>query len=271
MKELDIKIPSRNPVIEFDLLKCYFGEPYVIDLDNVEGTITIYPPTFGDLLEYGEKEWYQNLNVFICNTTSYRLILHKEGIDWNELSDFELFIMLHSQVEPKFSELLFHFDISKFELYYREFVDENGENKRIPVLYDEENGIEINEMVYFHISQYLRLCFRSEPKEQITNDPFLKPLYLQKDEGEIRNAEWRKENKGEKDYSLLPVVSAVCNHPGFKYRSDELKQVPVFQFMDSVARLQIYESTKALLVGANSGMADHSKTNPELFNFMRDI
>lgn len=270
MSQSEEKIPSRNPVIQFDLLKCYFGEPYIIDVEDADGTITIYSPTFGDLIEYGETKWYQNLSIFIGNTTSYRLPLHKMGIDWNEISDFELFVMLYKQVEPKFSELLFHFDISKFELFMRE-VEEGEEIKKVPVLYDEENSIEINEMVYFHISQYLRTCFRSEPKEQITHDPFLKPLYIQKDESDIRNAEWRKENKGEREHSLLPIISACVNHPGFKWRTDELKSVPMFQFMDSVARLQIYESTKALLVGANSGMADHSKTNPELFNFMREV
>ena len=41
--------------------------------------------------------------------------------------------------------------------------------------------------------------------------------------------------------------------------------------MDSVQRLQIIESTSALLHGSYSGFADVSKVDKEQFNFMREI
>ena len=271
MSQSDVKIPSRNPKIEFDLLQCYFGEPYVIDIEDADGTITIYEPTIGDMIEFGEKRWYANLSPYVSNTTTYRYMLNQNGIDWNELSDFELFCGLYKAVEPEFNELIFHMDLSRFEKYNRQITKEDGDVEVVPVLYDEETGTEINEMVYFHISQYLRLIFGNEPKEQITTDPFLKSLYMQKDAADIRNEEWRKQNGKEKTHSLLPVISGVLNHPGFKYKSSELKELPYFQFMDSVQRLQIYESTTAALMGSSCGMADYSKADKEIFNFMREI
>jgi len=59
----------RNPKVDFDLLQMYFGEPYVIDLENTPGKVTVYSPTIGDIIEIGEKKFYQTLNIFICNTT----------------------------------------------------------------------------------------------------------------------------------------------------------------------------------------------------------
>lgn len=59
----------RNPKIEFDELQMYFGEPYVIDVEDAVGSITVYSPTIGDILLMGEKKFYQGLNIFICNTT----------------------------------------------------------------------------------------------------------------------------------------------------------------------------------------------------------
>jgi len=41
--------------------------------------------------------------------------------------------------------------------------------------------------------------------------------------------------------------------------------------MDSVQRLQIYESSTALMKGMYSGFLDTSKINKEELNFMRDI
>ena len=51
----------------------------------------------------------------------------------------------------------------------------------------------------------------------------------------------------------------------------ELREVGLYQFMDSVKRLQIYESSRALLNGLYCGFSDLSKINKNEFNFMRDI
>jgi len=105
----------RNPKVDFDLLQMYFGNPYVIDLEDTPGQVTVYTPTIGDIINIGEKKFYQTLNIFICNTTQYRVILWDLGIDWNTYSDFELFINLSSQIDPEVSKLLFgDLDFGKF-------------------------------------------------------------------------------------------------------------------------------------------------------------
>ena len=79
-------------------------------------------------------------------------------------------------------------------------------------------------------------------------------------------------NKDEDKHSnLLSLISACVNHPGFKYKLQELREVGLYQFMDSVKRLQIYESSRALLNGLYCGFSDLSKINKNEFNFMRDI
>lgn len=259
---------SRNPKIEFDELQLYFGEPYTIDLDNAEGSITIYQPTIGQILAIGEKRFYSTLNIFITNTTQYRLFLWENGLDWNEISDFDLFRMLIGSADPVITEMMFpEINFSNFELYFREYSEED---KR-PVLYDPINQIEINEEVYFHISQYLRAVFATEPDEKITLDNTLKEWYIEKDKAIIKNEQSRKD-KGKKDQSSMrPVISACVNHPGFKYKLKELKEVGVCEFYDSVKRLQLYESATAVMKGLYSGMVDGKKIKPDQYNFMKPI
>ena len=71
--------------------------------------------------------------------------------------------------------------------------------------------------------------------------------------------------------TLLPLVSSCVNHPGFKYKLEDLKDMDIVQFMDSVQRLQIYESTTALMKGMYSGMIDTKGLDKDALNFMRDI
>lgn len=255
---------SRNPKIEFDKLKIYFGNPYTIDIEDVEGEITIFQPEMGDIVDIGEERFYGTLNVFTSNTTSYRLALWELGIDWNEISDFDLFTILYPQIDFEVSKLMFgDLDFSLFELFQRTDDDGNPE----VIMKHSETGVVIDEQVYLHMSQYLQTVFNSHPEEKLTDDPILKQWYIKKDQNEIRNKEKRK--KQDSSSGLLPIISSCINHPGFKYDIEGLRHMKVFQFFDAVSRLQIYESTTALLKGMYSGFVDTSKIPNESFNFMR--
>ena len=261
------KLKSRNPVIEFDKLKLFFGEPYIIDVEDAEGTITLTQPTIGDIIELGEKRFYMTLNAFTTNTTSFRLQLWEQGMDWNKISDFELFIMLVGTADKEVYRLFApDIDFSKFGVYQKQ---KPGSEEVVKVLYNVEDKIEINEEVYFHLSQYLRNVFNIFPEEKMTSDATMKRWFIQKDKRELANREQMKHK--DEDSGLLPVISACCNHPGFKYKSKELKELNVFQFYDSVKRLQVYESSTALQKGMYSGFMDGSKVSFDDYNFMRSI
>lgn len=262
-KQISIKRSYRYEQYEFDKLQMYFGKTYVIDLESAQGSISILSPTIGDIMELGEKKFYSTLGIFVTNTTSYRLMLHEIQIDWNTLSDFELFCMLYKQIDSEAAKLMFgDLDFKKFVLYKKQLSD-----KEEIVLWDQEDNIEINEEVYQHIAQYLRVMFNMYPDEKITTDPLLKEMYLYKDK---RDKEIAEKQKKQENSSILPLVSACVNHPGFKYRPLELRHVNVYEFYDSVRRLQVYENTTALLKGSYSGMIDSSKIDKEQFNFMRE-
>jgi len=250
---------------EFDRLKMYFGEPYIIECKDTEN-IVITQPTIGDILEFGEKEFYSMLNVFISNPTAYRLQLWDMGVDWNKISDYELFCMLIKGLNKDATNLIFgDIDFQLFNLYNKKI---EGSEEEVITLYNLEQNIEITEQTYRCIAEYLRLMFNIHPKVEKAKGKATKEAIIDEDRMNL-NLEIKK-NKGYKSM-LLPLVSSCINHPGFKYKLNELKETGIVQFMDSVQRLQIYESTVALNSGMYSGMCDLSKVDKKLFNFMRDI
>ena len=70
---------------------------------------------------------------------------------------------------------------------------------------------------------------------------------------------------------MKSIISSLINHPGFKYKLKELKEVGVAEFYDYVKRLQVYEQSTALMKGMYSGFVDSSKLKPDDYNFMREI
>jgi len=89
---------------KFDRLKMYFGEPF-----EVGNGMTVLMPTVGDILRLDNSDitFYQTLYIWIANPTTYRLMLWDNGIDWNKISDYELFLMLYKTENPDVSKMMF--------------------------------------------------------------------------------------------------------------------------------------------------------------------
>lgn len=247
-----------NNQIHVDPLQLYFQRPIIIN-DRIE----ITQPTIGQIIDYGEQDFYSMLYKFIGNTTMFRLNLWNNGLDWNKISDYELFSVLVTQCTPQETSILFKgLDFSLFQCVPKITVDQ----KQVMTLYDLEHQLEIDEEAYTHIVTYLRTMFHFFPKNEFARGKATKEAMIWEDE---ENLKLRQKEPSRS--MLFPLISSCLNHPGFKYKKTELEQIGIFEFMDSVQRLQTYESTTALLKGAYSGFMDTSKINKEEFNFMHDL
>lgn len=258
---------------DISLLQLYFGDPY-----QVSDKILVYQPTIGGILEYdkkfGESEFWSMLNVFIGNTTSYRLLLWDMGIDWNEISDFQLFSLLIKTLKVENTEILFgDLDLSSFDAYMKQIPNEDesdnkeeSELKQEMVLWNPELDIEINEDIYKNIALYIRTMFNIFPKVEKAKGKTTKKWIIEEDRMNLANAK-----KEDTTSTFLPLIESCCCHPGFKYKKNELREVGIYEFMKDVQRLQVYESTTALLKGMYSGFIDTKGIDKEEFDFMRDI
>ena len=245
----------------FDKLQMFFGEDY-----KIADGIIISQPTIGNILTFGEKNFFQILNIFITNPTSLRVPLWKSGIDWTTITDYELFyqLILQSKPMPNQTHLLFgDLDFSKFELY-RRHNEVEGKVMEDVVLLNQEQGVMIDEETYSHMACYLRTMFNIFPKVEKAKGKTTKEWMIEED---IMNSTVEKPS----DSNLLPMISFCLNHPGFKYKKTELKDLGIVEFNDSVQRLLIYESTSSLMKGMYSGFVDTSKIDKKEFNFMREI
>lgn len=247
----------------FNPLKMYFGEDYVIN-----EKIKIHQPSIQDFIDAdSELDIYGVITPFISNTTAYRLQLWDMGIDWNKISNLELFSILIKSINFNYSKLIFgDIDFSTFDLYQKQVNEETT-----LTLYSQELDLEIDEDTRNKMCKYIQFMFNSfPPEEEFTSSKTLKQDLINKDRQKlIQNKKEISENKNQQ--SLLSMISFYLNHPGCKYKKNELREVGYFEFMYNIQRLQIYESTRALFGGLYSGMCDLSKVNPNEFNFMRDV
>lgn len=255
----------------YDELKMYFGEDYWVTDD-----ICIKVPKIGEILEYGDSKFYSVVSTLCANPTSFRLQLWQKNIDWNELSEFELFAILVKSFTPQDTYLLFgDLNLSWFEFIYSEekechvliYLKRDENDNILPI--DINHTIIIDEFIYIQIVNYIRNMFNIHPKVEHAKNKATKKAMIWEDEMNLQAQQNKEKNEGKS--FLLPLVSAMVNHPGFKYKTDELKEVNIVQFMDSVKRLQTYENVTALLKGMYSGFIDSSHIKNSDINWLKDL
>ena len=80
---------SSENLLMADELQLYFGDPYVVN-----DYITITIPKIGELVKYGEREYYNMLQIITAIPSEMKSKLWDMGLDWTQLTDFQLFMML---------------------------------------------------------------------------------------------------------------------------------------------------------------------------------
>ena len=246
----------------FDKLKMYFGEDYTIN------GITISIPTIGDILEIGEARFYQAVSPFLNNPTSIRVLLYDVfKMDWNKTKDIEVFYIMSQMVKDKEPlKLLFkNISFEDFKLINAKKNEFEKDYKWLALVSPSQN-ILIYEDQYLEIAEFIRDMLNVHPKTEKAKGKTTKHWMLQEDRMKAEQNQ-NEENKS----TLLSLVSACVNHPGFKYKLEELKQVNICQFMDSVQRIQKYEQGVAAMHGIYGGFVNAKDIPQDLINFMSDL
>ena len=242
-----------NTLIDIDELKLLFCEP--IQLND---KITLYQPTIGDIVDFGERQYYSTIHMLTCIPSDMKSQLFDMGIDWEEIPDFDLFIMLTRTITHEQTKLVFgDMDLSKMD------IEQDPISKTIR-LHDTEKDIVIDQLVYLKIMEYLRKLHSISPKVERAGNKATKKILIELDREKIQKA-----SKEPYKSQLKELISGVMRFPGFKYKMCELKQCGLYEFMDSVQGAQIYISSTALLQGSYSGMIDTSGIDKKAFNWMR--
>lgn len=242
-------------ILEFDELRLYFGED-----TEINKYIKLRSPSVGDVVEYGEREYYSTLHLLTAIPSDMKSQLFDIGIDYEAISDFELFYLLTRNLKPEKTSIFFYdLDLSSFEL------TQNKENDKL-IMRQPDSDIVIDELAYKKIAGCLCKIHGIVPKIEHAANKTTKKILIDLDRqrlAKMKNVEYKS--------SLKYLISAMMRYPGFKYKTNELKQCSMYEFMDEVQGAQIYTSSIALLQGSYSGMVDTSKIDKKQFNWMRDL
>lgn len=204
---------------QVDELKLYLGS----DIKIANG-ITLYQPTIGEIANYNEAEYFSIAQTLCATPSSMKVALDDMKLDYMQIEDFQLFMMLCSSLTPdKTKPLLGDLDLTKFKPYSvgetEEVVLANGE------VDEDGNPIIINEIIYNVLTTYIRKMHGFKKQVDKAGNAITRQILIDEDR---KNAE-RNKDKSYKSF-LRTVISAVKCRMG--YSMDHIKNMGIFELMD---------------------------------------
>ena len=107
--------------MEVDLLAVISGDDFVVN-EN----ITIHQPSLREIKEFGEKRFFNMIYTICAIPSDVKSQLWDNGIDYMEISDFELFILYTRNMTSEDTKLILgDLDLSAMEIELELGEDEN--------------------------------------------------------------------------------------------------------------------------------------------------
>lgn len=229
---------------------CIAGRTYYVNQ-----YIKIYSPEVYEVIDFGEDNYYRVLNLFVRKPYDIAVELDDNGIDYQSITDWDLFVDTASQIPIEYSCILFgKFDFSKLKAYV------NDEGTKI--LVNQENpDIVVDEALYRIIVTYLRyIHFISEKVEYDVGNSIAKKFLLER----MR----RKQKKALKDYlsgkkkrhsQLADMIKFCVNNAGFKYNYETVMNMKLNLLYESYFFLVHGDERRSVMYGVYNGTVDTSK------------
>lgn len=244
-----------DEIIEVDELALYFGEPFIVNQ-----YITVFQPTIGQIVKYGERPYYSMVNTITAIPSDMKAALWDSpgNLDWTKIEDFQLFTQMCSSLpQEKTGILLGDLNLADMKLFEN---PQNGE----PILVDQNTGCVIDELAYMRMTSYICKMHNITKKVEKAANEFTKKFMI--DEDRQKN-EYQKKQPYKSH--LLPLISAVKARQG--YSKEYVRNMGLVEFYTEVERLQIIVQTDALIQGSYSGMIDTNKIPSKNFDWFRTI
>ena len=204
-------------------------------------------PTVGEILE-DEDKYYGIVSSLTASPFQYMVQLDDMGIDYTQITDYQLFMMLFPMYAQSDLSLLFgDLNTSDFNVY----VNQDDDNQ---VIYSPSNNIVIDELVYNDLSDMMRKINLFEKVKSKPGNESARKYLLEKE----RKKQRRNAKKPRFPY-LEKMVIALVNTSEFPYNYETCMDLSIYKFNQSLQQIQRKIAFDNTMVGVYAGTVDTSK------------
>lgn len=186
--------------------------------------ISVRIPTVGQILD-DEDGYYSIFSALTSMPIDYMVQLDEIGIDFSEITEYDLFLLLFQSVSSADTRLFFG------ELNLRDFEYARDENENI-VLINTKEDIVIDRRIQQMIASALRKIHGTKKDIRTPANKEAKEYMLEVAKKKAK----RRRNRAEKS-TLETVIVALVNTEQFKYNFQTVRDITIYQLNESLKQI----------------------------------
>lgn len=217
----------------------------------VNDFIKVVVPTIGEILA-NEEEYYSAISLLTAVPFDMMVQLDDMGLDFTAMSDYELFLITFQSLKSRDVSLVFG------DLDITGFVPVVNPQNGMTVLRDVLSGSVIDLATYHKICEALRGLHNLKRNKSKVGNEAAKKYLLDK---ERRRAKRRASQK--RDSQLEGLIISVVNTEQFHYGYNEVRDLTIYQFNESVAQIIKKVDYENRMHGVYAGTLSASKLSQD--------
>ena len=215
--------------------------------------IKIMIPSVGEVLD-NEDDYYSMVSSMTAMPVDYMWQLQDINIDFTEISEYELFILMFEGIKKRDTHLIFgDLDINKL------IFDESSFS-----FYDAENDIRIERGIQMQIASALRKIHHLEKNRKKPGNKEAKEYMIER----ARVKAMRNRHRSV-DSQLESLIIALVNTEQFKYDFDSVLDMSIYQFNESVRQIIHKVDYEHRMTGIYAGTIDPKKMSQDDLNWLK--
>lgn len=222
----------------------------------VNDSISIVIPTVGQIID-DESAYYGLITAITATPADFMVQLDDAGIDFATINEYELFLLIFSELKTKDTSLVFgYLDLSKFETA----IDQKNGNI---VLIDQENNIVIDRAIHDQICRVIRKINHLEKNDR-------KPANEEAKKYMIERARIKQRRAARRPYKsqLEDLIVALVNTEQYKYGYEETLDLTIYQFNASVYQIVKKINYDNTMIGCYAGTINAKELSQDQLNWL---
>lgn len=228
---------------------------------QINDKITVRMPSVGEIIDYGEKKYFSLVYLFCSTSSDYKVQLDSVGVDWQTISDYDMFRQLFIGNKDQDMSILLSgvcgkglFGYKYGALNTKDFVMAKDNKTDEIVLVNKTTGVVIDRLTYDLISECLCAANGIEKhSEKAANEATRQALLMEAQD----KMELQKNQKYEPHLAEL-VLSMACTE-GFKADYFCAMDYPMSVFMNHVRKIQQIKNYDNTMHGVYAGTVEFGK------------
>jgi len=223
---------------------------------RINDNIRVMIPDVGTILKH-ESDYYRLVSVLTSVPYDMMVQLDDIGIDFSEIDDYELFLLLFSGLKSEDTSLIFgDLDLSGFNA---EINEKNG----TIILRDPGTGVVIDRGIFTSIANSLRIIHHLEKTRKQPGNEDAKKYLIER----ARKKMARRRSRNTRS-ELQSLIIAMVNTSEFKYNYETVKDLSIYQFNQSVHQILRKTDWDNRMHGIYAGTIDAKQLKEEDLSFI---